>query len=193
MAIFSYLSQREQDGEQVPHQEIQQALKRECKNASKLVALQNFKEQLLSIADWQLGSHVQYSSTDSESKAEKQEGTRPKTIRTSAEIANISQQHAALLRQAVFNTVLGTINVRREAGASTASITSSEEGEAGNLKDMVDQLPPVPDTPIVGSQKVWVHGTNMTGIHPNGGENVPPKIGMSYVEPEPVKLVEAPE
>ena len=37
----------------------------------------------------------------------------------------------------------------------------SEEGQQPKLpvyqyiEDMVDQFPPVPDTPIVGSQKVW--------------------------------------
>ena len=53
------------------------------------------------------------------------------------------------------NTVPGTVNVRRGAAAQTHSVTSSEEWEADILKDVVDQLPPVPDTPIVGSQKVW--------------------------------------
>ena len=32
----------------------------------------------------------------------------------------------------------------------------------------------------------------MSGIHIYGGGNVSPKIGMSYVEPEPVKLSEDP-
>ena len=31
----------------------------------------------------------------------------------------------------------------------------------------------------------------MSGIHNNSGGNVPPKVGMSYVEPEPVKTAEA--
>ena len=70
-------------------------------------------------------------------------------------MANISQQHAALLRQAVFNTVPGTVNVRRGAAAQIPSVTSSEEGEAGILKDVVDQLTLVSDTPIAGSLKVW--------------------------------------
>ena len=97
-----------------------------------------------------------------------------------------------MLREAVFNTVPGTVNVRRGAAAQTPSITSLEEGEAGILKDMVDQLPQVPDTPIAGSQRVQfmepVHRTSM----PMVGGNVPPRIGMSYVEPEPVKMAEAP-
>ena len=46
----------------------------------------------------------------------------------------------------------GTVNVRRRA--QTSSITSSEEGKADIFEDMVDQLPPVPDTQILGSQKV---------------------------------------
>ena len=54
-----------------------------------------------------------------------------------------------------FNTVPGTVNVRRGAAAQTPSITSLEEGEAGILEDMVDHLPQVPDTPIAGSQRVW--------------------------------------
>ena len=41
VAILSHSSQCEQAGEQVPYQEIQQALEREKKNASKLAALQN--------------------------------------------------------------------------------------------------------------------------------------------------------
>ena len=45
---LSHLSQCEQVGEWVPHQEIQQALKREKKNASRLVALENFNKELLS-------------------------------------------------------------------------------------------------------------------------------------------------
>ena len=48
----------------------------------------------------------------------------------------------------------GTVNVRRGAAAQAPSITSLEEGEAGILEDMVDQLPQVPDTPIAGSQRV---------------------------------------
>ena len=43
VAILSHLSQCEQVGEWVPLQEIQQALKREKNNASKLVAIQNLK------------------------------------------------------------------------------------------------------------------------------------------------------
>ena len=103
---------------QAPCQEIQQALKREKKSVSKLVALQNFNEELLSVAKerhQQLGAHAQYSSTDSASEAEEHGGTRPKTETTSAKIANINWHHSALLRQAVYNTVPGTINVRRAA------------------------------------------------------------------------------
>ena len=73
VAILSHLSQCEQVGEWVPHQEIQQALEREKKNASKLVALQNLNDELLSVAEeqhQQLDTHAQPSSTDSESKAE---------------------------------------------------------------------------------------------------------------------------
>ena len=100
------------------HQEIQQALKREKKNASKLVALQNLNEELLSIAEeqhWQLWACVLPSSTESESEAGEQERIRPKAETTSAEVAKISQQHAALLRQAVFNIVSNIFKVRREA------------------------------------------------------------------------------
>ena len=174
----------------MPHQEIQQALKREKKHASKLAALQNLNEELVSVAEeqhQQLDTHAQPSSTDSESKAEEQERVRLKT-----EVTKISQQHAALLREAVFNTVPGTVNVRRVAAAQTPSITSLEKGKAGILKDMVDQLPQVLDTPIAGSQRVWF----MEPVHqpstPMVGGNIPPKIGMSYVEPELVKTVEAP-
>ena len=50
VTILSHLSQCEQIGELVLHHEIQQALVREKKNASKLVELQNLNEELLSIA-----------------------------------------------------------------------------------------------------------------------------------------------
>ena len=46
--------------------------------------------------------HAQSSSTDTESEAEEHEVVRLKTTTASVEIANISQQHAALLRKAVF-------------------------------------------------------------------------------------------
>ena len=151
--ILSCLSQHEQVAEWVPHQQIQQALKREKKNASKLVAFQNLNEELLSVAKeqhWQLRTFVLPSSTESESEAEEQERIRPKTETASAEVTNISRQHAALLREVVFNTVPGTVNVRGGVAVQTPSI-SSEEGEADILKNIVDQLSQVPDTPIAGS------------------------------------------
>ena len=77
----------------------------------------------------------------------------------SAEISNISWQHAALLRKAVFDTVPGTVNVIRGVAAQTTSITSSEEREAVIPEGMMDELPLVPDTLIVGSQKVWFKET----------------------------------
>ena len=101
-------------------QEIQHALEREKKNASKLVALKNLNEELLSKAKeqhLQLGAHVLCSSTESESEAEEQERIRPKAETASAEVANISWLCAALLREAVFNTVPGTVNVRRGVAA----------------------------------------------------------------------------
>ena len=57
---------------------------------------------------WQLGVHAQSISTDSESKAEEQE-IKPKPTTVSAEIDNISRQHTALLRKAVFDTVPGIV------------------------------------------------------------------------------------
>ena len=132
VAILSCLSQQESVGEQVSSQEIQQVLKRKKKNASKLVALPNFNKELLSIAaeqHWQLGAHVLSSSTNSE--AEKQDGTRPKTELTSVEIANIRQQCAALLRQAVFNTVPGcSLNFRYNIISGVGSWHAQSSGGA---------------------------------------------------------------
>ena len=185
-AILSHLSQCDQVGEPVQCQGIQQALYREKKNVSKWVTLQNLNEELLSIAEeqhQQLGAHALSSSTQSQSKAEEQERVRPKAEMTSAEVANISQQCAALLRELVFNTVLGTVNVRRGAAAQTPSI-SSEEGEAGILQDMLDQMPQVPDTPFAGSQRVCFMEPIHQASTPMVGGNVSLKIGMSYVEPE---------
>ena len=68
------------------------------------------------------------SSTESESEVKEQERIRPKVETTSAEVVNISQQHAALLRQADFNTVPGTVNVRRGEAAHTLRISSEEGG-----------------------------------------------------------------
>ena len=42
---------------------------------------------------------------------------------TSAKIANISWQCAALVKQAVFSTVPGAVNGRREAAVQTSSVT----------------------------------------------------------------------
>ena len=189
------LSQCEQVGEQVPHQEIQQTLEREKINASKLVALLELYEELLSVAEeqhQQLDAHAQPSSTESKSEAEEQKRVRPTTETASAEVANISQQHAALWREAVFDTVPGTVNVTRGAAAQTPSITSLNEGEAGILEDMVDHLPQVPDTPIAGSQRVWFMEPIPQASTPMVKGNVPPKVGMSYVEPGSVKTTEAP-
>ena len=128
-------------------------------NTSKLVALKNFNEELFSVVDdqhWHLGAHVQSISTDSESEAEQHEVIRPKPTTASVEITNITWQCVALFRKAIFDSVLGTVNVKRGAAFQTPSIASSSEGEVDILEDMVDQLLPVPDTPIVGSQNVWL-------------------------------------
>ena len=84
----------------------------------------------------QLWAYAVPCSTESESEAEEQERIRPKAETASAEVANISWQHATLLSKPVFNTEPGTVNVRRAAVAQTPSISSSEEMEVGILKDM---------------------------------------------------------
>ena len=68
VALLSHLSQREQTWERVPHEQIQQVLEWEKQNASKLFALKNFKEELLSEDQeqhFQLGAWAQSSRTDS--------------------------------------------------------------------------------------------------------------------------------
>ena len=52
-----------------------------------------------------------------------------------------------------------------------SGLTSSEKGEADILEDMVDQMPSVPDTKIVGSQRVWFQWWGAMFSH----------IGMPYV------------
>ena len=99
----------------MPHHKNQQALEREKQNTSKLVS-QNLNAELLGVAQeqqWQLGACALPSSTESESEAEEQERIRPKEETASGEVANISWQNAALLREAVFNTVPETVNVKR--------------------------------------------------------------------------------
>ena len=91
---------------------------------------------------------------DSKHEAKDNELVRVKPTTASAEIANVSQQHAALLKKAVFATVPNMVNVRRGAAAQTPSKTSSQKGESDLLEDMVDQLPPVPDTPISWNPRV---------------------------------------
>ena len=71
-------------------------------------------------------------------------------------------------------------------------MTSLEEVEADILEDMVDQLPQVPDTPIAGNQKDWFMEHMQQTSTPMVGGDVPPRIGMSYVEPELDKTTEAP-
>ena len=44
----------------------------------------------------------------------------------SAEVSNISQMHAALFKEIVFDTVPGMVNVRRGVAAQAAGISSSE-------------------------------------------------------------------
>ena len=95
-----------------------------------------------------------------------------------------------MVRGAVFNTVPGTVNVRREQ-QSELPVYHWRRG-AGILEDMVDQLPQVLDTPIAGSERVWFMEPVHQASTPMVGSNVPPKIGMSYVELEPVKPAEAP-
>ena len=82
--------------------------------------------------------------------------------------------------------------VRRGATSQTPSITSLEEGEAGILNDMMGHLPQVPDTPIAGSQRIHFMEPICQASTPMVEGNVPHKIEMSYVEPGPVKTVEAP-
>ena len=84
----------------------------------------------------------------------------------------------------------GTFNVEKRAAAQTPSISSSEEVEAGILEDMVYQLPHIHDIQIVAIQKVWFMECTLQASTPMVGGNVPPKIGMPYWEPEPVKLAE---
>ena len=115
----------------------------------------------------QLGSLALSRITESESEAEEQERIRPKAETTSAEIANINQQH-----------------VRRGAATQIPSISPSEEREAGILEDMVDQLPQVPDTPIAGSQQVWfmepLHQTPTLMVGGNGPLKVPIRIEAQH-------------
>ena len=104
VAILSHLLQHELDGERVSQDKVQKALEHEKQNAFKLAALQNCKQKLLTVAKeqhCQLGVQMQVTSTDSEIEANDQERTEPKTTRASAEVANISQQHAVLLKEAV--------------------------------------------------------------------------------------------
>ena len=65
--------------------------------------------------------------------------------------------------------------MRRGAAAQTPSITSLEKGEADILEDMVDQLPAVTDTSILGNQKVWFRETIRQASTPTVGEMFPSK------------------
>ena len=69
----------------------------------------------------------------------------------------------------------------------------SEEEEADLLNDMIDQLPPEPDASIERSQNVQFRDPIRKESIPMVGDNVPSKIGMTYVqdELEPCKPTEA--
>ena len=72
------------------------------------------------------------------------------------------------------------VNVRR-ATAQTPSVTSLDKGEAHILEHMVDQLPSVPDTLIVGSQKAWLREPIRQASTPMVGA-IFPQNRDSYVE-----------
>ena len=159
----------------MPCDEVQKALECEKQNATKLDTLKNFKEKLFSMAveeHCQLRAHVQVTSMDSETKAEGQELTRPKTTTASAEIANISWQQVALLKEAIFNTVPGM-------AARTARILSSEEEETYLLGDVVYQ-PSLMPTTISGNQKVWLKEPAREVSSPMMGKSSPRNRDVLY-------------
>ena len=137
--------------------------------------------------------HAQSSSTNLESEAKEHEVARPKMTTASVEIANISQQHAAFIVKSSFQYCARHSQCEKGAAAQTPSITSSEEGEADILEDMVDQLPAVPGTSNCGHQKVRFQGTNMRGIQPNGrGQCSSKNRDVLCGIPEPIIPAEAP-
>lgn len=55
---------------------------------------------------------------------------------------------------------------------------------------MVDQLTPVPDTPLSGSHRVWFKEPSRKASTPTVGGKVPSEIGVSYIKGEPEQLKE---
>ena len=98
-------------------------------NICKLAMSKYLDKELLSMAKeqhCQLGAQAQIFSMDSENEVKDWEQIKPRTTMASAEVSNISQMHAALLKEIVFDTVPGMVNVRRGVAAQTAGISSSE-------------------------------------------------------------------
>ena len=64
------------------------------------------------------------------------------------------EDHAALVRDEIFNVVPGTVNTQHGTASKSRKIRSGSEFS----EDEVFQLPQVPDTPIAGSS----HGQKVT-------------------------------
>ena len=119
---------------------MQKALEWEKQNDSKLATLQNFNQELLSVAEKQhsqLGAQSQAPDTNSESDTKEHQKARTGTATASEDIKIISQQCTAFLKEAVLNTVPGSVNVKRRVFTWTSSISSEDEEEANLLRDMV--------------------------------------------------------
>ena len=150
-----------------------------------MATLQNFYQELPSLAGEQhiqLESQLQALSTDSESEAEEQQRVRTVMATASEEVANISKQCTALLKEAVFNTVPSTVNVKRGVATQTPSTSSEEEKEANLLKDIVDHLLTVPGKPVSGTHCIWFkEPLTKTSIH-TVRVKVPPEIEVPYIK-----------
>ena len=97
----------------------------------------------------------------------------------STEDAHISQQCGALLKEAVFNTVSDMVNIRRGAAKQIPSISLEEEEGANLIRDMVDQVPQVPDKPITDSHEVQFREVYRKASAPKVGGKVTQEVRVS--------------
>ena len=67
-------------------------------------------------------------------------------------LAQISDQCASLLKEAVFNTVTSTVNIRKGTPTKIPTTTNTSEGQTGvdsSCEISEDKFPVVPDIPVV--------------------------------------------
>ena len=117
----------------------------------------------------QLGMYAQSSSTDTESEAEEHEVVRPKMTTALVEIANISQQHAAFTKKSSFQYCARHSQCEKGSSSPNSQYNIVRGGGSWHPWRYGGPAATSARHPNCGKSEGLVQGTNMTGIHPNGG------------------------